>query len=91
MVSAHIDDKPDGGGSASGSRISILDTKLPPLVPQSTNNIKPGEIQQLRNDLEEAEQHQEVIELGGTNRRLQDELRSLDITSLTNSFKEVNY
>ena len=90
MVSAHIDDKPNGGGSGSGS-ISILDTKLPPLVPQSTNNIRPGEIQQLRNALEEAEQHQEVIELGGTNRRLQDELRSLDITSLTNSFKENNY
>ena len=69
--------------------ISILDTRLPPLVSQPSNNMRPGEIEKLRNALEEAEQHRDVGELSGTHRTLHKELETLDITSLTqldNSF-----
>ena len=63
--------------------ISILDTRLPPLISQSSNNIKPREIEKLRNALEEVEHQRDVAGLAGGNRILQKELEPLDITSLT--------
>ena len=71
-----------GKGSGTGSS-SILDTRLPPLMPQTISNIRPGEFQKLSNALKEVAQHREVVDLGGTNRRFFEELQTLDITSLT--------